>query len=232
MTLGSSTPRAACPARRLRDVDYHLSLVVKSGDTVTEPVVRNANSAIAFLHVEGRMKRREFLGMLAGGRFGVAGLCLRTAKSGSKAGRFVGQSAASTTCKGFARKLQALGWVEGKNLIIEYRYGEGRDERFPEFAAELVSMPVDVLVVWGSPAAFAAKHATTTISILIGAAGDVVNTGLVSNLSAARRQYHRVHRAERRSGRQAPRIAEGGDTGSCSGRRAGQFRQSTEPVSM
>jgi putative ABC transport system substrate-binding protein len=79
--------------------------------------------------------------------------------------------------------LQALGWVEGKNLIIEYRYGEGRDERYPEFAAELVSMPVDVLVVWGSPAAFAAKHATTTIPILIGSAGDVVNTGLVSNLA-------------------------------------------------
>jgi putative tryptophan/tyrosine transport system substrate-binding protein len=73
--------------------------------------------------------------------------------------------------------------VEGKNLIIEYRYGEGRDDRFPQFAAELVSMPVDVIVVWGTPAAFAAKRATTTIPILIGSAGDVVNTVLVSNLA-------------------------------------------------
>ena len=79
--------------------------------------------------------------------------------------------------------MHELGWIEGKNLIIEYRYGEGRDDRFSEFAAELVSMPVDVLVVWGTPAAFAAKRATTTISILIGAAGDVMNTGLVSNLA-------------------------------------------------
>src|SRR5262249_21029886 len=85
--------------------------------------------------------------------------------------------------KRFRERLQKLGWVEGKNLLIEYRYGEGQDDRFPEFAAELVSMPVDVLVVWGSPAAFAARHATSTIPILIGAAGDVVNTGLVSNLA-------------------------------------------------
>jgi putative ABC transport system substrate-binding protein len=83
----------------------------------------------------------------------------------------------------FREKLHELGWIEGKNLIIEYRYGEGRDDRFSEFAAELVSMPVDVLVVWGTPAAFAAKRATTTIPILIGAAGDVMNTGLVSNLA-------------------------------------------------
>src|SRR4030095_1401854 len=59
----------------------------------------------------------------------------------------------------------------------------GRDDRFPEFAAELVSMPVDILVVWGTPAAFAAKRATTTIPILVGSAGDVVNTGLISNLA-------------------------------------------------
>jgi hypothetical protein len=58
----------------------------------------------------------------------------------------------------FRERLQKLGWVEGKNLLIEYRYGEGRDDRFPEFAAELVSMPVDILVVWGTPAAFAAKR--------------------------------------------------------------------------
>ena len=53
----------------------------------------------------------------------------------------------------FRERLRALGWEEGKNLIIEYRYAEGRDDRFPEFAAELVSMPVDVLVAWGSPEA-------------------------------------------------------------------------------
>jgi putative tryptophan/tyrosine transport system substrate-binding protein len=83
----------------------------------------------------------------------------------------------------FRQRLAQLGYVEGKNLVIEYRYGEGRDDRFPAFAAELVAMPVEVIVVWGNPAAFAAKRATTTIPILIGAAGDVVNTGLIANIS-------------------------------------------------
>jgi putative ABC transport system substrate-binding protein len=83
----------------------------------------------------------------------------------------------------FRERLAQLGWVEGRNLTIEYRYGEGKDDRYPEFAAELVAMPVDVIVVWGNPAAFAAKRATRTIPILIGAAGDVVNTGLVSNVA-------------------------------------------------
>jgi putative ABC transport system substrate-binding protein len=83
----------------------------------------------------------------------------------------------------FRQKLTGLGYVEGKNLIIEYRFGEGRDDRFPSFAAELVAMPVEVIVVWGNTAAFAAKRATTTIPILIGAAGDVENTGLVVNIS-------------------------------------------------
>ena len=83
----------------------------------------------------------------------------------------------------FRQKLAQLGYVEGRNLIIEYRFGEGRDDRFPAFAAELVAMPVDVIVVWGNPAAFAAKRATTTIPILIGAVGDVVNTGLIANVA-------------------------------------------------
>jgi putative ABC transport system substrate-binding protein len=83
----------------------------------------------------------------------------------------------------FRQKLQQLGHVENKNLVIEFRYGEGRDDRFPAFASELVALPVDAIVVWGTPAAFAAKGATTTIPIVIGAAGDVLNTGLVSNLA-------------------------------------------------
>src|ERR1700704_802802 len=83
----------------------------------------------------------------------------------------------------FRKKLQELGYVEGKSLIIEFRFAEGRDERYPAFAAELVARPVDLIAVWGTPAAFAAKRATTTIPIVIGAAGDVVNTGLVSNLA-------------------------------------------------
>ena len=128
------------------------------------------------------MKRREFLGMLAGVTSAWPGFAYAQQNQAPKRVGLLANLPLQPLQK-FRQKLQALGWVEGKNLIIEYRYGEGRDERYPEFAAELVSMPVDVLVVWGSPAAFAAKHATTTIPILIGSAGDVVNTGLVSNLA-------------------------------------------------
>jgi putative ABC transport system substrate-binding protein len=83
----------------------------------------------------------------------------------------------------FRKALQTLGYVEGRNLVIEYRFAEGRDERYPAFAAELVALPVDLIVTWGTPAAFAAKVATKQIPIVMGAIGDAVNTGLVSNLA-------------------------------------------------
>ena len=128
------------------------------------------------------MKRREFLSTFAGAAaawpiFAFAQQTQSTKRVGLIA------NLPLPPVQRFRERLQKLGWVEGKNLLIEYRYGEGRDDRFPEFAAELVSMPVDILVVWGTPAAFAAKRATATIPILIGSAGDVVNTGLISNLA-------------------------------------------------
>jgi putative ABC transport system substrate-binding protein len=83
----------------------------------------------------------------------------------------------------FRRAMQALGYVEGKNLVIEYRFAEGHDERYPAFAAELVALPADLIVTWGTPAAIAAKAATKQIPIVMGAIGDAVNTGLVSNLA-------------------------------------------------
>lgn len=85
--------------------------------------------------------------------------------------------------KRFHQKLQELGYVEGKNLAMEYRFAEGRDELYTGFAAELVALPVDLIVVWGTPAALAAKHATTTIPILVGSIGGVANTGIVQNLA-------------------------------------------------
>ena len=83
----------------------------------------------------------------------------------------------------FRKALRELGYVENRNLVIEYRFAEGRDERYPAFAAELVAQPVDLIVTWGTPAAFAAKQATATIPIVLGAIGDAVNTGLVPNLA-------------------------------------------------
>lgn len=82
----------------------------------------------------------------------------------------------------FKQKLLELGYVDGKNLAIENRFAEGRDDRYAAFAAEFAALPVDVLVAWGTPAALAAKRATTRIPTVI-VAGDVFNTGIVSNLA-------------------------------------------------
>jgi len=79
--------------------------------------------------------------------------------------------------------LRELGYVEGRNLIVERRYAEGRADRFPEFAAEMVRLKVDVIIVVTTPAALAAKKATTTIPIVHPAAIDPVGTGLIASLA-------------------------------------------------
>jgi putative ABC transport system substrate-binding protein len=80
-------------------------------------------------------------------------------------------------------KLQEYGYIEGRNLRVEARFAEGRDDRYPALAAELVALPVDIIVTWGTPAAFAAKRATTTIPIVMGGIADPVSVGIVSNLA-------------------------------------------------
>ena len=84
----------------------------------------------------------------------------------------------------FQNRLRELGYIEGQNLIVEYRFAEGREERYSGFAAELVALPVDLIVTWGTPAAFAAKHATTTIPIVLGALGTSSIPGLSQILPA------------------------------------------------
>jgi putative ABC transport system substrate-binding protein len=79
--------------------------------------------------------------------------------------------------------LREQGYVEGQNLQFEYRWAQDRNERHPALAAELVELPVHVIVTWGTPAALAAKHATSTIPIVMGAIGDPVRVGVVSNLA-------------------------------------------------
>ena len=79
--------------------------------------------------------------------------------------------------------LRELGYVEGKNLAFEYRWAEGKNERLPALAAELVRLKVDVLVTHGTPGTLAAKQATTTIPIVMASSGDALATGLVASLS-------------------------------------------------
>jgi ABC-type uncharacterized transport system substrate-binding protein len=68
----------------------------------------------------------------------------------------------------FVRKLREYGYVEGENLQLHARFAEGRDDRYPSLALDLVKLPVDVIVTWGTPAALAAKQATTTIPVVMG----------------------------------------------------------------
>jgi len=83
----------------------------------------------------------------------------------------------------FEQGLRELGYVQGKNILIEQRYAAGQFEKLPELAAELVRLKVDVILAGGAPAAHAAKEATTTIPIVMGNAADPVGTGLVVSLA-------------------------------------------------
>src|SRR2546426_10910850 len=82
----------------------------------------------------------------------------------------------------FRQEMSKLGWIEGKNFTIEYRFAEGKNDRLPELAADLVRLKVDLIVVSGPPA-FAAKKATATIPIVMATAADPVGAGLVASLA-------------------------------------------------
>ncbi|MDO8700468.1 MAG: ABC transporter substrate-binding protein, partial [Deltaproteobacteria bacterium] len=82
----------------------------------------------------------------------------------------------------FRQRLRELGYVEGKNIVIEYRYAEGKFERLPDLAAELVRLKVDVIVTTG-PGILAAKKASTTMPIVFANSSDPVGSGLVSSLA-------------------------------------------------
>ncbi len=86
--------------------------------------------------------------------------------------------------EGFLQGLREHGYVEGQNILIEYRFSEGRNERLPELAADLVALKVDLILASGSPASFAAKEATRTIPIVMGSlAADPIETGLIVSLA-------------------------------------------------
>ena len=84
---------------------------------------------------------------------------------------------------GFVERLRELGWIENRTVAIEYRWGEGRNERFAQFAAEFVRRNVDVIVTGGTASVIAVKQATSTIPIVFATAGDPVGTGLVTSLA-------------------------------------------------
>ena len=86
--------------------------------------------------------------------------------------------------EGFLQGLRENGYVEGKNIVIEYRFSEDKNERLPALAAELVNLKVELIVASGTPASFAAKEATSTIPIVMGGlAANPVETGVIASLA-------------------------------------------------
>jgi putative tryptophan/tyrosine transport system substrate-binding protein len=129
------------------------------------------------------LDRRAFLGVITGGLLTapLAAEAQQTAKI-ARIG-FLSPAADPRLREAFLQGLRDLGYVEGRNLVIEIRSAEGKFERLPALAAELVALKVDVIVVGGTPAALAAKQATTILPIVVSAAGDLVASGLVTSLT-------------------------------------------------
>ena len=120
---------------------------------------------------------------------GAAMTAARTLRAQQKAMPVIGSlyntsvDPAAPAVAAFRQGLRETGWVEGQNVGIEYRYSEGRNDRLPALAADLVGRKVDVILAAGDPAAFAAKNATSTIPIIFSFAGDPVQSGLVASFA-------------------------------------------------
>jgi putative ABC transport system substrate-binding protein len=113
------------------------------------------------------------------------------AARGQQAGKlptigFLGGGSATsqrTWAAAFARRLRELGWIEDRTVAIEYRWAEGRPERYTEIVAEFIRLKVDVILAAGSEAALAAKRETAVIPIVFSTAGDPIGSGLVASLA-------------------------------------------------
>src|SRR4051794_37538852 len=132
------------------------------------------------------MRRREFIRIVSGAA--VAWPLSLSAQQQAKLPTigFLGplaSSAMSQWTAAFVQRLRELGWIEGRTVAIEYRWGEGRSERFPDIVAEFVRLKVSVIVTGGTAAVIAAKHATSVIPIVFGSVADPVGTGLVASLA-------------------------------------------------
>jgi putative tryptophan/tyrosine transport system substrate-binding protein len=132
------------------------------------------------------MKRREFIGLVGGAAATwPVSVLAQNAEKVPTLGYLGAQSQATDLWRrsAFAQRLGELGWVDGRNVRIEYRWADGRVDRAAEIAAEFVRLRVDVIVTYGDGYVLAAKQATSTIPIVFAAAGDPVGNGLVASLA-------------------------------------------------
>jgi len=132
-----------------------------------------------------KLKRREFITLI--GSAAAWPIAARAQQAG-KVHRIGVLETISTTLNvanfyALREGLRQLGYAEGQNLVIEYRSADGRDDRFPGLARELLALKVDVIVTRGTPAAKAVKNATSTVPVVMMASGDPVGVGLVTSLA-------------------------------------------------
>jgi putative ABC transport system substrate-binding protein len=135
--------------------------------------------------MSAKMKRRQFI-TLIGGAAAVWPLAARAQQPRLPTIGFLGASTPSTASQWvatFVQRLRELGWTEGRNVAIEFRWAEGRTDRFVAIATEFVRLKVDLIVTYGQPAAVAAKQAAPGTPMVFTLVGDPVGTGLVANLA-------------------------------------------------
>ena len=133
-----------------------------------------------------RVDRRSFIGTLAGGL--LAAPLAAEAQRAAKPPRvgYLGTGSASTDAlmdEAFREGLREHGWIDGQNVVIEYRWSEGRLDRLPDFAAELVRQNVDVIFAPSTASTVAAQNATRTIPIVMAMVGDPVGRGIITSLA-------------------------------------------------
>lgn len=131
------------------------------------------------------MRRREFITLLGGSAAWPLAALAQQANELPKIG-FLGSGTSAAQGQwvaAFLQRLRELGWIEGRNLIIEYRWAEGSSDRAAEIAAEFVRLKVDVIVTYANPMVIATKKATSVIPIVFAAAADPLGTGLVASLA-------------------------------------------------
>jgi ABC-type uncharacterized transport system substrate-binding protein len=129
------------------------------------------------------VRRRDFITLIGGAAaWPLAGRAQQRERQ-PRVGFLRAEKPPAPWMEAFQKALRELGYEEGKNLRFEYRWAGGDDERLPELANDLVHLNVELIVVSGTPAILALKKATTTIPIVMAAAGDPIGTGIVKSLA-------------------------------------------------
>src|SRR5690349_4517230 len=132
----------------------------------------------------GQLKRREFILLLCGAA--AWPLAAQAQQARLPTIGYVGANTPAAQIQwtsAFVQRLHELGWIEARNVPIEYRWAEGRTERYAEIVAEFVRLNVDVILTHGTPATVRAKQTTPVIPIVFTVVGDPIGTGLAASLA-------------------------------------------------